>query len=292
MVGEFLHFLEDPYVKPTDRAALHDDVEVLVIGGGFAGLLIGAAPSRSGHRRHPHRGEGRRLRGSVVLEPLSGAAYLDADGRYLLPLLEESVTSQQKYPKRPEYPEAQPRASASITTCTATCRLPDEDHRAALGRKPRAGRSTEPRRWPHRAIRLPGYRSATPAELPACPASVCFKGHSFHTSRWDYDYTGGDSSTGGLERLKDKVVGVIGTGATAVQCRTSAQREAHLSVPAHAVVDRRARNRHRPRLGKVVRDGLATPPEPPENFSMLTSGGYAEEDLVMQMVGKLCAAAA
>ena len=44
-----------------------------------------------------------------------------------------------------------------------------------------------------------------------------FKGHSFHTSRWDYDYTGGDSN-GGLDKLKDKRVAVIGTGATAVQC--------------------------------------------------------------------------
>ena len=39
-----------------------------------------------------------------------------------------------------------------------------------------------------------------------------FKGHSFHTSRWDYDYTGEK-----LENLKDKVVGIIGTGASAVQ---------------------------------------------------------------------------
>jgi cation diffusion facilitator CzcD-associated flavoprotein CzcO len=39
-----------------------------------------------------------------------------------------------------------------------------------------------------------------------------FKGHSFHTSRFDYDYTGQD-----LSRLKDKVVGIIGTGASAVQ---------------------------------------------------------------------------
>jgi cation diffusion facilitator CzcD-associated flavoprotein CzcO len=42
------------------------------------------------------------------------------------------------------------------------------------------------------------------------------KGHMFHTSRWDYEYTGGDSS-GGLEGLRGKRVGIIGTGATAVQ---------------------------------------------------------------------------
>ncbi len=39
-----------------------------------------------------------------------------------------------------------------------------------------------------------------------------FEGHSFHTSRWDYDFTGQD-----LELLEDKVVGIIGTGASAVQ---------------------------------------------------------------------------
>ncbi len=39
-----------------------------------------------------------------------------------------------------------------------------------------------------------------------------FKGHSFHSSRWDYEYTKKD-----LSGLEDKVVGIIGTGATAVQ---------------------------------------------------------------------------
>src|SRR5262249_54568827 len=44
-----------------------------------------------------------------------------------------------------------------------------------------------------------------------------FSGHSFHASRWDYAYTGGDS-TGNLTGLRGKRVGIIGTGATAVQC--------------------------------------------------------------------------
>ena len=43
-------------------------------------------------------------------------------------------------------------------------------------------------------------------KLPAIPGIEQFKGHTFHTSRWDYDYTGGDS-TGGLSRLSDKRVG-------------------------------------------------------------------------------------
>ena len=54
-------------------------------------------------------------------------------------------------------------------------------------------------------------------KLPGIPGVETFKGHSFHTSRWDYHYTGGDCM-GGLTGLKDKRVGIIGTGATAVQC--------------------------------------------------------------------------
>ncbi|MCB1283305.1 MAG: NAD(P)/FAD-dependent oxidoreductase, partial [Microthrixaceae bacterium] len=54
------------------------------------------------------------------------------------------------------------------------------------------------------------------AKLPGIDGIENFKGKAFHTTRWDYDYTGG-SPTEPLDRLADKVVGIIGTGATAVQ---------------------------------------------------------------------------
>ncbi|KPM39224.1 hypothetical protein AK830_g7329 [Neonectria ditissima] len=41
--------------------------------------------------------------------------------------------------------------------------------------------------------------------------------HVFHTARWDYDYTGGSQENPALVNLKDKIVGIIGTGATAIQ---------------------------------------------------------------------------
>jgi cation diffusion facilitator CzcD-associated flavoprotein CzcO len=52
----------------------------------------------------------------------------------------------------------------------------------------------------------------TKPKLARIAGMETFLGKSFHTSRWDYDYTGE-----GLEKLHDKVVGIIGTGATAVQ---------------------------------------------------------------------------
>ena len=50
-------------------------------------------------------------------------------------------------------------------------------------------------------------------KLPGIAGITDFSGHAFHTSRWDYDYTGTD-----LSWLSDKRVGIIGTGATAIQC--------------------------------------------------------------------------
>ena len=54
-------------------------------------------------------------------------------------------------------------------------------------------------------------------KLPNIPGIETFKGHSFHTSRWDYAYTGGDPENPELVNLKDKRVGIMGTGATAIQ---------------------------------------------------------------------------
>src|SRR5271170_606128 len=54
-------------------------------------------------------------------------------------------------------------------------------------------------------------------KLPGIPGIEDFQGHSFHTSRWDYAYTGGSATDPSLTNLKDKRVGIIGTGATAIQ---------------------------------------------------------------------------
>lgn len=44
-----------------------------------------------------------------------------------------------------------------------------------------------------------------------------YEGKVFHTSRWDYDYTGGTPANPELTLLDGKTVGFIGTGASAVQ---------------------------------------------------------------------------
>jgi cyclohexanone monooxygenase len=93
---------------------------------------------------------------------------------------------------------ASPRCAGSRTRAAGGCRPPQRRHpqRASSSRRP---------------------APPTGPSCPAFPGIKDFKGHTFHTSRWDYEYTGGDH-TGGLTRLADKRVAIIGTGATAIQC--------------------------------------------------------------------------
>jgi cyclohexanone monooxygenase len=117
-------------------------------------------------------------------------------------------------------------------------------------------------------------------KLPAIRGIGDFKGHTFHTSRWDYAYTGGDSN-GGLTNLKDKRVAVIGTGATAVQCVP------HLGVAAqHLYVFQRTPS------SVDVRNNQPTDPswmnsqeagwqdERRRNFESIMTGAPVEKDLV------------
>ena len=53
-------------------------------------------------------------------------------------------------------------------------------------------------------------------KLPVIPGMETFEGHAFHSARWDYEYTGGGPDEN-MTKLADKAVGIIGTGASAIQ---------------------------------------------------------------------------
>jgi cyclohexanone monooxygenase len=127
--------------------------------------------------------------------------------------------------------------------------------------------------------------------LPGLAGIESFGGHTFHTSRWDYSYTGGDSN-GGLDGLRDKRVAIIGTGATAVQvvphvARAAAQLYVFQRTPSS--IDVRANRPTDPSWAASLTPGWQR--ERMENFTLLTSGGIAEQDLVMDgwtdIIGKL-----
>ena len=117
-------------------------------------------------------------------------------------------------------------------------------------------------------------------KLPGIAGIDRYQGHTFHTSRWDYKYTGG-SSTGGLSGLADKRVAIIGTGATAVQCVPhvgESARELYVFQRTPSSIDVRANRPTDPEWASNLQPGWQR--ERMENFNTLTSGGVVEEDLV------------
>ena len=120
------------------------------------------------------------------------------------------------------------------------------------------------------------------AKLPGIAGISSFRGHSFHTSRWDYGYTGGDESGAPMDKLADKRVGIIGTGATAVQCipeLAKACGELFVFQRTPSSVDVRANEFTDP-------EWFATINEPGwqqkwiENFTANQTGGITDVDLV------------
>ena len=117
-------------------------------------------------------------------------------------------------------------------------------------------------------------------KLPGIKGINTYKGHTFHTSRWDYEYTGG-SPEGDLDKLADKRVGIIGTGATAVQCVPhlgAGAKELYVFQRTPSSIDVRDNRTTDPNWAANLGPGWQR--ERMENFNTLTSGGIVEEDLV------------
>jgi cyclohexanone monooxygenase len=217
VVGEFAHYAEDPYVEPGfTRDPLSDEVDVVVIGGGFGGLITAARLKAAGFdvRIMEKAGD---FGGTWYWNRYPGVM-CDVESYIYLPLLEEiGYTPKFKYA-----PGHEIRAHAVAIArhyglyekaClqTGVTRL---EWDAARGRWIVFTDRQDMIRARYVAM-APGPLSRP--KLPGIPGLLSFRGHTFHTSRWDYGYTGGDES-GGLIGLAGKRVGIIGTGATGIQC--------------------------------------------------------------------------
>ncbi|HTM84594.1 MAG TPA: NAD(P)/FAD-dependent oxidoreductase, partial [Mycobacterium sp.] len=113
-------------------------------------------------------------------------------------------------------------------------------------------------------------------KLPGIPGIDEFAGRTFHTSRWDYGYTGAT-----LEQLADKRVGIIGTGATAIQCvprLAEAAQQLYVFQRTPSTVDVRGNRPTDPQWAAELQPGWQQ--RRMENFQILTAGGDADEDQV------------
>ena len=279
-ISEYAQYLDDPYTAPASREPLFDEVTVAIIGGGFGGLLAGARLREAGIEDLRVIEKGGDFGGTWYWNRYPGAA-CDVESYIYLPLLEEiGYIPKKKYTDAPEI-LAHSRAigehfrlydNACFSTEVTELRWDESSRRWTISTN-RGDRMKA--RWvimangPLHRPKLPGIRGIE-----------SFGGHTFHTSRWDYDYTGGDS-TGGLSKLADKRVGIIGTGATAVQCVPhlgAAAKELYVFQRTPSSIDVRNNRATDPEWAASLQPGWQR--ERMDNFNTLVSGGYAEVDLV------------
>jgi len=216
--GDFSHYADDPYVAPGfTREPLTDQVEVLVIGGGFGGLMAGARLREAGVQSLRMIEAGGDFGGTWYWNRYPGAA-CDIEAYVYLPLLEEmGVMPTHRFADGPEILAHAQRVGRHFDlyrdVCFQTRVTGLEWNEADALWVIRTNRGDCMRA---RFVIMSNGPLNRP-KLPGIPGIDSYKGHTFHTSRWDYAYTGG-SPDGGLVGLQDKRVAVIGTGATAVQC--------------------------------------------------------------------------
>lgn len=229
--GEFEEYYEaDPYTPVVPRPPISQDIDVAILGGGLSGLITAARVKQA------------YVTGFRVIElggDFGGAWYwnrypgiqCDTDCYCYLPMLEEvGYIPKQKYSFGDEVFEHCQRIGkhfglydhAIFSTLIRSVVWDESIRRWRIG----TNRGDDIRARFVVMCQGPFNRP----KLPGIPGITDFRGHTFHTARWDYAYTGGDMS-GGLDKLADKRVAVIGTGASGVQVVPHLARSArHLYV--------------------------------------------------------------
>jgi cyclohexanone monooxygenase len=256
-----------------------DDVDVVIVGAGFAGMYM----------LHRVRGLGLSAKVFEIGSGVGGTWYwnrypgamCDVESYVYLPLLEElGYVPQHKYSFAPEILEYSRMIAhhfglydgALFQTGVTGLEWDDGAERWIIS-------TDRGDRFTAQYVAMANGPLSRP-KLPGIPGINDFKGYTFHTSRWDYRYTGGDSS-GNLTRLKDKRVGIIGTGATAIQCVPHLgewAQQLYVFQRTPSSVDVRNNAETDPKWAASLQPGWQK--RRMENFNILVSGGDQDEDLV------------
>lgn len=282
ITGKFAHFAQiDPNViAGFERAPVVEETDVVVIGAGFGGLSMGARLKQAGVNNVRMIDEAGDFGGVWYWNRYPGAQ-CDVESYIYLPLLEETgYMPVEKYSHQPEIQGHARRIaeqydlidSALLQTRVTEMRWLEEERRWLIStnrsdaiRARFVVTAMGPTSWP---------------KLPGIPGIGDFEGHAFHTSRWDYGYTGGHSG-GELTRLRDKKVALIGTGATAIQCVPYLAPDVehlYLVQRTPSTVDVRNNRPTDPEWAKSLKPGWQE--ERQDNFNDVLSGLPFETDLI------------
>lgn len=214
----FAAFDADPNSIPDfEREPVEREADVVIIGGGFGGLLTAVQLRKRGVENIAIIEKGADFGGTWYWNRYPGIR-CDVESYIYLPLLEETgYVPSEKYAKGAEIHEQcrliaekfELYRDALFQTLAETLTW-DERARHWIVTTNRGDRITA-----RFTVSATGLYSSP--KLPGIPGIETFEGPSFHTSRWDYGVTGGGGD-GELTGLRGKTVGIIGTGSTGIQC--------------------------------------------------------------------------
>jgi cyclohexanone monooxygenase len=274
-------FSTDPYVgTPLERTSLKEQTDVVIVGGGFGGLISATNLKKMGISDIKIIEKAGDFGGTWYWNRYPGAQ-CDVESYVYMPFLEETgYIPSEKYAHAPEILEHARRIGRHF-----------ELYDVALFQT-----QIKEIKWQEASSRwlvctdrgdeisarfiISASGPLNKPKFPNIPGINSFKGKMFHTSRWDYDFTGGNTY-GGLDKLADKKVAVVGTGATGVQCVPYLAEDAqHLYV-----VQRTPSNvgvRGNSPTDENWADGLKSgwQSKRMENFNDIVEGQRVEEDLI------------
>ncbi|KAF2711036.1 FAD/NAD(P)-binding domain-containing protein [Pleomassaria siparia CBS 279.74] len=279
--GHLSHYLNDPWVEPGfTRDPVEEEVDVVIIGGGYGAQLVAVRLVEAGVKNFRIVEKAGDFGGTWYWNRYPGAQ-CDIESYIYMPLLEEiGYMPSEKYARAKEL--------------LAHSRMIGEK----FGLYPRTLFQTEVKSlrwndgeglWLTSTSRGDSIKSrfVIPAagplhrpKLPGLKGIEDFKGHSFHSSRWDFDYTGGNPD-GGLEKLKDKRIGIIGTGATAVQIVPHLgewAKQVYVFQRTPSSIDVRGNKPTDPSWAEKLQKGWQQ--KRMDNFDSVVNGGTEPEDMV------------
>ncbi|TQE29282.1 NAD(P)/FAD-dependent oxidoreductase [Streptomyces ipomoeae] len=215
--GDFERYRDDHSADTGARDPIAAEVDVTVVGGGFGGLNTAARLRQVGVKNLRIIDRAGDFGGVWYWNRYPGAG-CDTEAYCYLPLLEETgYMPSHRYVDADEIHQHAQRIGRHFDLYkdalfqTGVTKMVWQEERARWRIETDRGDLLE-----SRFVVVCGGETVSP-KLPGIPGIRDFQGHSFHTSRWDYAYTGGGVQ-GDLHKLKGKRVALIGTGASAVQC--------------------------------------------------------------------------
>ncbi|KAJ4989059.1 Pentalenolactone D synthase [Stagonosporopsis vannaccii] len=279
--GKLAHYLKDPWIEPGfERAPIEEETDVVIVGGGYGAQVVAVRLIEAGVKRFRIVEKAGDFGGTWYWNRYPGAQ-CDIESYIYMPLLEElGYMPTEKYARADELLKHSRMIGEKYDLYSKALFQTEVDEMRW---------NEEEGKWSTHTSRgdviksrfiIPAAGPLHRPKFPGIKGIEDFQGHTFHSSRWDFDYTGGDPS-GNLHKLKDKRVGIIGTGATAVQIIPHLgewAKHVYVFQRTPSSIDVRGNRPTDPEWAASLKPGWQK--HRMDNFDSLINGGNEPEDLV------------